>query len=281
MADAVLVADGVELMHHLRQPPGADARQENVEEEELERRAAERINQRRVDLTQLRNNRGESADLGTGGERDDHDDNAADHDEALDEVGHRGGDVAAERQADGGQQRDKRHADPVRRAGEDGGEEHAEALVDGRGIGNEEDEDDARGEELHAAVFITAGEEFGHRARLEVVRHLTGADGEELPGHQAADQRVADADPHGRKADVPAVHTRVTNKNNGREIGGSVGKSGEPRAYFSAAEQEVIDGAGTARAVDADADHANGKNGQSDASDGGSHCVFQSFRSTK
>ncbi len=84
--------------------------------------------------------------------------------------------------------------------------------------------------------------------------HDTGAPSEQHPRKQAADQRIADADPGGSDAEVPAELARVADEYNRGEVRGTVGERGNPRADIASTENKVPDAGGIFAAVEADKD---------------------------
>ena len=191
-------------------------------------------------------------------------DDADDHHGALNEIRVGRGHHAAGHQVDGGEGGDDQHPHPGGYPGEDGAEEGAQALVDRRGVGNQENEDDDGGQDLHAPGVVAFLKVVGHGPGTQNPGHDPGAVGEKQPGQQAAQHRVADADPDSADADVPAVLARVTDEHHRGKIGGAVRESGDPCADFSAAQQEGVQGSGFAEADAADEGHGNGIDGQRD-----------------
>lgn len=115
-----------------------------------------------------------------------HDDgnDAQQHDDALDEVVHDRGHVAAEHHIDAG---DHRHADDAHVVGQR--ESHAEqarqAIIDAGGVRDEEHEDDGRRRDAQSAGIVTLAKEFRHSGRAQAMSHLAGA-GDPRPTRQAA-----------------------------------------------------------------------------------------------
>ena len=182
-----------------------------------------------------------------------HGGNAEQHHDALQEVVHHGGHVAAEHHVNAG---DKRHANDaclVRQA-----ERHAEqarqAVVDARGVGDEEHEDDGRGGDAQRAAVVALAEELGHGGGTQALRHLARAGAEHPPGEQAAQNGVADAHPRGRQAVFPTELAGVADEDDGREVRRAERERGKPRAYVTAAKNESGHAAGVFLAQDADDD---------------------------
>ena len=88
-----------------------------------------------------------------------------------------------------------------------------------------------------------------------MLRHNAGTAAKHLPGEKRADKGVTESDPGRSKSEVPAELTRVADKDNGREIGGTEGKGGKPRAYRAAAQHEAINVGGVPSAVKTYGDH--------------------------
>ena len=61
--------------------------------------------------------------------------------------------------------------------------------------------------------------------------HDTGTPAEDDPGEERTDERVAKSDPGGGDSEVPPELAGITDKDNGLEIGGSVGERGKPGTY--------------------------------------------------
>ena len=85
------------------------------------------------------------------------------------------------------------------------------------------------------------------------MRHLTHSRTEHPPGKQAAEDGVADADPRGGDAVLPAELSRVAHEDDGGEVARAKRESGEPRPHVAPAQDEPVDASGVSSAVDADA----------------------------
>ena len=176
------------------------------------------------------------------------------HDEALHEVVERGGVEAA---CDDVDRREHGHDDDAVdvRDAERLLKESREAVVDGRGVRDQEDEHDERGRDLERLGAVALLEVFRHGGGVEVLGHGAGAAAEDEPREQRADQRVAQTDPRGRDAVFPAELPRVADEHDGGEVAGAERERREPRADAAPAEDEVADVAGLFAAIDTDADH--------------------------
>ena len=172
--------------------------------------------------------RGNKAAL-LGQHRADHDHEAHEHDDALDEVVHGRRHVAARDHVD---RREDRHEDdaPGVVDGERHPEKAREAVVERRRVGDEEDEDDDRRHDLQGRAPEALGEEVGHRGGIEVLRHDARAASQHGPREERADERVADAGPGRGNAVPPAELAGVAHEHHGGEVGGPVRERREPGA---------------------------------------------------
>ena len=85
--------------------------------------------------------------------------------------------------------------------------------------------------------------------------HDAGAAAQHHPGQQRAQQGVSDPRPGGGDAVFPAKLSGVAYKDHGGEIGGAVGKGGEPGAHRASAQHEAVDVGCGFPAVQADGHH--------------------------
>ena len=234
-------------MYGLRHPPHPEGGQEH-EDDDVEELVVKECPSLRSDGV------GDEGEIGVGKERTeslppvhlrgaeqhehrDHD--AHDHDGALDEVRDGGGEIAAEEEISRRQTREDEDAphgvDAERRL-----EDIAHALIDGRGVRQQEYEDDERGEELDILALIPLLEKLGHGARAECRGHILGAVGEHQPRGEGAEEHVAHADPHRGETEVPAELARITDKDDGGEIGRAVRERAEPSAHALVREHEAL-----------------------------------------
>ena len=259
LLDISLVLDGVELLHHLGQAPGAqrgqddDAQQtERIGSEEGVERARNRGGARVLHLGKTVERFHEAALIHKHRRDDRH--NADDHDNALDEVVDRRRHVAARDNID---TRQHAHGDDAPDVVDV--ERHAEqtgkTVVKRGGVGNQENKGDDGSADLESLAVKALAEELGHGRRVEVLGHNAGASAQNHPCQQRADQGVADADPGGRDAELPAELSRVADKDNRGKVGGAVGERRQPRTDASAAQHKAVDVGGVLAAVNAHADH--------------------------
>ena len=185
--------------------------------------------------------------------RDDRDD-ADEHHDALDEVVHDRGHVAADHNVDA---RHHCHSDDAHVVGQP--ERHPEqarqAVVDRCRVGDEEDEDDGRRRDAQRLGLVAQSEELRHRLGAQAVRHLARARAEHPPSQKRAQDGVAYACPHGGDAVLEAELAGVADEHDSREVAGPVGERAHPRADVAAAQHEPVDGGRRFAAVDA---HAHG-----------------------
>src|SRR5699024_8616773 len=245
LADGGLALDGVELLDHLGQAPGAEAGEEHHPQQPHGVGADEG-----------------GEDPGDGGEglildpgqalqgleeaalavqyRGDDGNDAHDHDDALDEVVDGGGHVAPGDDVHPGEHRHDHHAHGVVDV-EGHAEQAAEAVVEAGGVGDQEDEDDDRGCQLQGTAGKSLSEKFRHGGAVQVLGHDPGPAAQRRPGQQGPQQGVADARPGGGDAVLPAELTGVAHKNHGGEVAGAVGEGGEPGTHAPSAQDEAAD----------------------------------------
>ena len=87
------------------------------------------------------------------------------------------------------------------------------------------------------------------------LRHDTGAFSQNYPCQRTAQQRIAHADPCGRYAVAPAKLSGISDENDCGKIGCAISEGGQPRAYVSSAQHEIIDRLRLLGRVYADAHH--------------------------
>ena len=169
----------------------------------------------------------------------DHGHDAHQHDDTLDEVIDGRAHVAAHDDVDTRQRGHDEHPAPVGQ-GEGGREELSQTVEEGGGVGDEEDKDDGGGHQAQSPGLVAQAEEIGHGAAADVLGHDAGAAAQEHPGHERADEGVAQTDPRGGQAEVPAEASRVADENDRGEVGRAEGEGGEPGAYRAAAQDEAV-----------------------------------------
>ena len=250
--------DGVELLHHLRQSPGAQAGQDH-DAQQVQRVGPEHAHERAVhggqigrNARQLVDGLGEPAVVHQDGHNDR--DDAQQHDDALQKVVHDRGHVAADDHIDAG---DRRHADHACLVGQ--AERHAEqtrqAVVDARRVRDEEHEDDGCRRNAQALRPIPLPEEFRHGGGAQAVRHLARARPQHPPGKKAAQDGVADACPQRGDAVFPSELAGVAHEHHGREIAGTERERRHPGPHVAAAQHEPVHALGRPSTVNA---HAHG-----------------------
>ncbi len=262
--DGLLILDGVELLDHLRETPGTEGRQDD-DAEECHRVRAEEAREKTLCALQSR-----FRDVGCVDDReflhgvqeatltvqdrcDDRRD-TAEHDDALDEVIERGCHVAAGDDIDSGQERHNDDDDMVVDA-EGHPEETGQTIVDTGGVRDQEDERDDGTHDLECGGAVTLAEVLGHGTGVELLGHDAGPATEDDPREQRADERVAETDPGGRKAELPAELAGVTDEHDGREVRGTEGEGGEPGADGPSAEDVVVDVGSMASGPEPDENH--------------------------
>ncbi|MPM82086.1 hypothetical protein SDC9_129144 [bioreactor metagenome] len=134
-------------------------------------------------------------------------------------------------------------------------EETGEAVIKRSGIRNEEDENNDGGSDLHSAAVIPAAEEIGHGGAPQMLGHDAGAAPQNHPGQQRADEGVAQTDPGGGDAVLPAELTGIPHKDHGGEVRGTVSKGGEPGPYRTSTQYKAADIGGMTAAIEADHQH--------------------------
>ena len=257
--DGGLVFDGVKLLRHLRQAPGAQRGQDDHAEQVQRVRPQEGgeragrggyrgVGHRRQLLQRL----GQAAELGQGGRDDGH--NAGEHDDALDKVVHHGGHVAARNDVDGREHSHEENADRVVNV-KGHGKQARQAVVQRGGIGDQKQEDDERRAGAEGRAAIPLVEKIRHGFALKVLRHHAGAPAKDGPGHVGADERVSEADPGGGDAVFPAELPGIAHENDRGKVGGAVGKGRKPRPHRPRAQHKAVHVAGVPAAVEADGDH--------------------------
>ena len=209
------------------------------------------------DGCQLLDSRGQTTVVVQYGSDDRHD--TEEHDDALYEVVHGRGLVAAENDIDGGQNGHDDHAILVGNI-----EAHLEqtrnAAIDTSGVGDEEYEGNDRGSYTQALIGKAGSEEVGHGARLDVLRHELGALAEDNPRQQRTDDGIADTNPGRRQTIFPTKLSGIAYEDHCREITRSEGESREPGAYGASAQYKSIDTAGLLAGIETHANHHGQEN---------------------
>ena len=180
------------------------------------------------------------------------------HDDALNQIGVGGCDIASGYQIDGGEGCHDQHPDPGFNAGKDRAEQGPESFVYGGGVGDEKNENDNCRKDLHALGIVALFKIVGHGSGVQFFGHLSGFVRKQEPGKQTAEDGVSDADPDGADADIPAVLSRVTDENHGGEIGRSVSERRCPGTDVSASDQKMVQRFGLACGKHPDQRHENG-----------------------
>ena len=166
LGDGLFIFDGVELLHHLRKTPGSKAGQQHHACQTAGIRTKEGgegaggIGNRRVgDFAQLLNGFGNAAVISS--HRNNHGDDAENHNDALDKVVDGSGHITAHDDING---RQHRHGDDANRVINVKGhaKQSAQAVIQGCGVGNQENEDDRRGGQLQFFAVEALMEELGH-----------------------------------------------------------------------------------------------------------------------
>ena len=257
--DGRLVFDGVELLGHLGQAPGAQGGEDHhggqVKGVWPEEGGKDPRGIRYAGIHhpgQGVHGHRKPAELLEGGYDDDHD--ASQHDDALDEVVDHRGHVAAGHHIDGGEQGHDEDTQGVVN-GKGHGEKPGQAVVQGCRIGDQEYEHDQRRADTQAPVIVTLFEEVGHGLALQVLGHDPGAAAQNGPGQVGADDGVAQADPGGGDAVLPPELAGIAYQDDRGKIGGAVGEGGKPSAHRTSAQHKSIHAARMAAAVQADQDH--------------------------
>ena len=182
--DCCGVLHGIELADHLGESPSTEAGQHDIEAEKPEGRAAENIGELRS-----RDGIGITGERREGGQVLDESGNAADfimrqhgnyqtnhadnHNDALDQIRICCCDVAACNEVYRCQARDNEHPNPCINARKNGAEQRAESLVNGCGVGNEENKDDGRCQDLHPFGGVSLFKIVRHRSCIELFGHLS------------------------------------------------------------------------------------------------------------
>ena len=118
--------------------------------------------------------------------------------------------------------------------------DEGKTVIEGCGIRNQEDEhDDGRGD-LERIAEEALPEEVGHRGALQMLRHQARAATQDPPGQERADERVAQADPGGRQAVLPAELAGVSDEDDRREVRRAECESREPGADIAASQDETL-----------------------------------------
>ena len=134
-------------------------------------------------------------------------------------------------------------------------EQTAQAVVQGRGVRDQEDEDDGGGHDLQGAAVEAGAEKLRHRGRVQMLGHDAGPASEDGPGQHGAEQGIHQAHPGGGDAVFPAELSGVADEDDGGEVTRAVCEGGQPGAHGAAAEDEAVDVRRVAPAVDSHGDH--------------------------
>jgi len=256
--DGLLALDGVEFLHHLGQAPGAQGGEDD-HAQQIHRVGTEEGGEHAGGGGRLSGHLGQ---LGQGRHKaalavqHRHDDggDAEKHDDALDKVVDGGGHVAPGDDVDAGEDGHDDDADGVVDV-KGHAEQTGQTVVQAGGVGDQEDEDNHRGGDLQRLGAKPPAEKLGHGGAVQMLGHDPGAAAQHHPGQQGAKHRVADARPGGGDAVLPAKLSGVAHKDHGGEIGGAVGKGGEPGTHGAPAQHEAVDVGGVLTAVQANAHH--------------------------
>ena len=257
--DRGFILDGIELLYHLGQAPGAQRGEDDHKHQPQRIRAKEGIENTggRGDRSVLHLSQTvqclHKAALGIENRRD-NGDNTHQHDQALDKVVDGCGHIAAGDHINGGQHRHQNDAhrivDVERHA-----EQAGQTVIKRSGVRNQEDEDNGGSTDFQPAALEPLAEKVGHGGRFQVLGHNTGAAPQNDPRHQRADDRVADADPGGGNAEFPAELAGIADEDDGGKIRGAVGKRRQPRAHRAPAQHKAVYVCCVLAAVNADPYH--------------------------
>ena len=160
------------------------------------------------------------------------------HDNALDKIRLQGGGITAQHHHGHGRQGDDHHADPLVHL-----EQHrtdaGQPLIDRGGVGQQEDEDDEGGEQLHRGTDEPLVEKLRHGFDFHPAGGRPGTPRQHQPSQQGTEHRVADAGQNAPQAISPASAARVADEHHRREIRGAIGQGGGPGAGVPAADGEL------------------------------------------
>ena len=164
---------------------------------------------------------------------------AEQHDNALDKIIDGSRHIAAQYDIDSGQNSHCDDTDGIRNIERDP-EQARQAVVDGGGIGNQEDEGNGGGRNLQRLAEIPLPEVIRHCCCGQVVGHNAGPSAEHDPGKQASEECIAQTDPGRGKTVLPSELSGVTDEYDGGKIGCAVRECGQPRADGTSAQNEII-----------------------------------------
>ena len=99
-------------------------------------------------------------------------------------------------------------------------------------------------------------------ANKKQVARAAAAAAQNRPSQQTADKGIAQSDPGGGQAEIPAKLTGITHKNHRREVGRAKGKGGEPGANGASAQHKAIHVGGVLAAGKTHANHKAKKGNQ-------------------
>ncbi len=174
-----------------------------------------------------------------------------------------GSHVAPQHHVDAGDNGHTHHAPFIRQA-ECHAEQARKAVVDAGGVGNQEHEDDGRRSDAQRLGVVALAEEFRHGGGLQALRYLTRTGAQHPPCQKRADKRIADANPKGSQAILPAELACIAHENYRRKVAGAEGKRRKPWAHVAAAQHEAVNVFGVLARVDAHTYHHADEN-QDDA----------------
>ena len=190
--------------------------------------------------------------------RRNHGDDTYQHNDALNEIVDGRCHIAAEDDVDTGQHRHRHHNHPVG-DGEHVVKQRGKAVIQRCGVGDEEDKDNHRSDDLQRFGIVPLFEEVRHGFTAQMLGHHTGAPSQHRPGQQRADKGVAEADPRRCQTEIPTKLTGIAHEDHRREVRSAKGKGSEPRADGAAAQHEPFHVGGMLAAGQSHADHQRKK----------------------
>ena len=244
LADGRFVADGVELAHHLRQSPGSQGGQhddtqqvDGLRPQERDERAVQRRCGLGRNLRQTLHRRGESPISVEYGRNDGTD--TYQHDQPLDEVVHGSCHVAAYHDINTGEDGHAQHAPDIIHV-ESHAEKPGQAVIEGSRIRDEEDEhNDGRGD-FQRVAEETLPEEVRHGGALQMLCHQACPATQDPPGQERADERIAQADPGGGQAILPAELAGVADEDDRRKVRRTECECRKPGADIAASQDKTL-----------------------------------------
>lgn len=254
--DGAFALDGVKFLHHLRQPPRAEAGQNNDHDQPVkigpEKGCIRPLHVSRRDLRKLRERFHQSAPAHENGDHDDHD--AEQHDDALYKIVPHGSHISADEHIHRRNRRHDEYAHPVRNI-ERHRKQASESFIEGGRVRDQKDENDDGSRDFQLVVGKALAEIIGHGGGIELLRHDARAPTQDRPCEQRSEHRVADADPRCRYAEIPAELPGVSDKNDRRKIRRAVCERGEPRPYRPAPQNIPVHRFGAPLVFDPDEYH--------------------------